>query len=217
MNYQKIDFSTTINFCHFFPKLLKKLTWIMKKSLLLLLMAFHFLVILQINTSIISVLNKTMVVHPTAQNLMTGFRRGFGMLPLKVLIAFDAYSIYTGVTGYCFFSPDPVAGGELLIQKQAPDKLLATARLEASNFEVANKFVTAHNYIMNVNVTHMSSDSITQLCVTSIAARLFEKYPNILSINVLSPAYELPCMADFSAGKEPYLKENSRYEFKKHF
>jgi hypothetical protein len=186
----------------------------MKKYALLLFLSLHFTAIVCTNIKIISALNPKLVVYPSQKKIMSFFKNCVKILPKSALRPLDSYTIYSGVIGYCFFSPDPLAGSRLLVQVETEAGNVTTSYLDAHSFEVANKFVTAHNFIMNVKVKE-ADDSTTLFCTQSMAARLFEKYPNALKISILSPAYELPCMADFRQGQQPILKENSRYEFKR--
>jgi hypothetical protein len=186
----------------------------MKKYFLLSFLGLHVISILYTNINIISVFNEKQIVFKFPQQAASFFKNRFQLLPQNFLILLDSYVICSGVTSYCFFSPDPLAGSRLLIQKEGINEPLSTNYLEAHSQEMSNKLKTAHHFMMRIK-TGEDADSLGVLFAQSIAARLFEKYPNSIKINILSPYYDLPCMGDFRKGKLPILKENNRYEFKK--
>jgi hypothetical protein len=187
----------------------------MKKYFLLSLLFIHVITIVYINTNAISGLNKSFVAFKSSQHVMSVFKDGFDILPTEALIALHSYSMYSGITGYCFFSPEPLVGTKLFVETEDENHHITTTDLQAHSFEGANKFATAYNFILTVNGADLDSDSLTAVCATSMAARLFEKHPNAVKINLYSPAYNLPSMADFRRGEQATYHQSTRYEFKK--
>jgi hypothetical protein len=186
----------------------------MKKYGLLIFFCIHIISILHINIKSISVFHKTPDLSPLSVRITQGCLRVTQSLGNWVGICLEGYATWTGLTGYVFFSPNPPVTSRLIIERENEAHQICISHLEATSFELENKFVSAHSFISSLN-QDATQDSLRTLCAQSIAARLFEKYPDAIRINVISPNYRLPCMKDFRQGQQTAFKEHSQYEFQK--
>lgn len=162
----------------------------MKKVFLLLALAFH--------VSVVAYgMVRHLVTHPEVQ---------------KVMHAGDGYVIlYEAVTGagggFGFFSPN--IGNQFLVRFQMDGQGKAVEMKELVSDEVSVRTINMNRYF----VEKFENEKSKRAIAASLSAYIFNKFPNLKSLEFIVDFYKLPSIAEYREGQRPSTSEVYRAKF----
>lgn len=115
------------------------------------------------------------------------------LIPEKIAIPVEAYMAYVTLSpGFSYFSTGQGVDFSLLISVERPSENTEIA-MTGRNREVSIRFTACVLYFINVQQSQ-------ELLARSLAARVFDKYPDATRVTIRAIQTEFPTMAAFVDG-----------------
>ena len=151
---------------------------------------------------------KTLPVH--SDKILDEVDKLSASIPQSVKMGIGIYSAYSGITGYCFFSPDPPFPYQIIVERTDENGGQAVNTLTLETQEGYNRLVTAASFIRDIK-----NDTLKDIVMRSVAARTYEKFPDTKQLRIITAYYILPPPKSFSNGNKQFFEQHSLYSFKK--
>jgi hypothetical protein len=132
------------------------------------------------------------------------------IVPSSMMKAIDTYNVYTGITGYSFFSPDPPFPYQIIVERTESNGGQSVNGLTMETTEGYSRLISVGGFIRDIK-----NDSLKDLMMRSLAARTYEKYPETQKLRIQTAYYILPPPKLFSQGNKPIFAPHKVYEFNK--